>query len=174
MMSAFRRGWRPFGVAAALGAAAAAGWLFGARRPDEGSLKYGPATAPARLETGPGQLPAPPVEAETAEVSVQSARDEGANTIRTDGAAAAAVGGAADGHNDQLLDLVAGEARQVTVRLAAEIAGLRRDLEDRNRRMGRTRRRMRRSRRGSRTRIRTWAWWSWTAAPGRASGTGCR
>ena len=135
MMSAFRRGWRPFGVAAALGAAAAAGWLFGARRPDEGSLKYGPATAPARLETGPGQPPAPPVEAETAEVSVQSALDEGANTIRTDGAAAAAVGGAADGHNDQLLDLVAGEARQVTVRLAAEIAGLRRDLEDRNRRI---------------------------------------
>ena len=134
-MSVFRRGWRPFGVAAALGAAAAAGWFFGARRPDEGSLKYGPATAPARLETGPGQPPAPPVEAETAEVSVQSALDEGTNTIRTDGAAAAAVGGAADGPNDELLELVTSESRLVTARLAKEIAGLRSDLEDRNRRI---------------------------------------
>jgi hypothetical protein len=95
----------------------------------------GPATAPARLEEGPGIEPAPPVEAETAEHSVQSALDEETNTIRTDGHAAAAVGGAADGHNDELLDLVTSESRLVTVRLAKEIAGLQGDLEDRSRRI---------------------------------------
>lgn len=94
----------------------------------------GPASAPARLEEEPGTEPGIPVEAETAVKSVQSALDD-AETIRTDGHAAAAVGGAAGGHPDELLDLLTGEARLVTVRLAKEIAGLRGDLADRNRRI---------------------------------------
>ena len=131
----FRRGLRLLWAVPAVGAAVAAGWFFGAQRLEERSLMEGPASAPARLEEGPGITPAPPVEAETAESSVQSALDEGTNTIRTDGHAAAAVGGAADGHNDELLDLLTGESRLVTARLAKEIAGLRSDLEDRSRRI---------------------------------------
>ena len=95
----------------------------------------GPATAPARLEEGSGLEPEPRVEAETAELSVQSAWDVETNTIRVGGHAAAAVGGAADGQNDELLDLLTGESRLVTARLAKEIAGLRSDLEDRSRRI---------------------------------------
>lgn len=118
--------------------AAAAGWFFGAQGPQIRSLTAEPATAPARLEEGAGLVPEPEVEAETAEDSVQSARDEAeAEPIRADGPAAAALGGAADGHHDELLDLVTGEARLVTGRLAQEIAGLRNDLEDRDRRIRR-------------------------------------
>jgi len=94
----------------------------------------GPATAPARLEEGDGVKSAPPIEAETAVNSVQSALDE-TQTIRTDGHAAAAVGGAADGHPDKLLDLLTSESRLVTVRLAKEVDGLRSDLADRNQRI---------------------------------------
>ncbi len=117
------------------GAALAAGWFFGARAAQNGSLTTGPASAPARLEEVRGNEPAPLVEAETAEASVQSALDESDNPIRTDGRAAAAGGGAADGPNDRLLEMLAGESRLVTARLAAEIADLRADLEDRNRRI---------------------------------------
>ena len=118
-----------------VGAAVAAGWFFGAQRPAESSLMQRPASAPARLEEERGIEPAPPVEAETAVKSVQSAWEEDANSIRTDGHAAAAVGGAADGRNDELLELLTGESRLVTARLAKEIAGLRSDLEDRSRRI---------------------------------------
>ena len=128
----FRRGLRLVWAVPVIGAAVAAGWFFGAQRLDEGSsLMEGPATAPARLEEGPGPVPEPLVEAETAEASVQSAWDVETNSIRADGLAAAAVGGAADGQNDELLDLVTSESRLVTARLAKEIAGLRSDLEDR-------------------------------------------
>ncbi len=113
----------------------AAGWFFGARQPENSSLIEGPASAPARLEEGTGPAPETLVEAETAETSVQSALDEETHTIRTDGHAAAAVGGAADGQHDELLDLVTSESRLVTVHLAEEIAGLRSDLEDRSRRI---------------------------------------
>lgn len=130
----FRRGLRLFWAVPAVGAALAAGWFFGAQRTEESSLMEGPATAPARLEKGTGLVPEPLVEAETAETSVQSAWDEATQPIRVDGPAAAAVGGAADGHNDELLDLVTSESRLVTARLAKEIAGLRSDLEDRTRR----------------------------------------
>ena len=123
---------RPLWAVPVVGAALAAGWFIGARPAAEnGSLTTGPATAPARLEEGTGPVPETLVEAETAEASVQSAWDEDTNTIRTDGHAAAAVGGAADGPNDELLDLVTSESRLVTARLAKEIAGLRSDLEDR-------------------------------------------
>lgn len=118
----------------ALGAAVAVGWFASQWQSEKRSLMEGPATAPARLEEGGGVTSAPPVEAETAVNSVQSALDE-TKSIRTDGHAAAAVGGAADGHPDELLDLVTSESRLVTVRLAKEIDGLRRDLEDRNRRI---------------------------------------
>ena len=131
----FRRGWRLAGAAAAAGAALAAGWWIGLRQAEESSLKEGPASAPARLEEGTGRGPESRVEAETAEASVQSALDEVTDTIRVGGHAAAAVGGAADGHNDELLDLVTSESRLVTARLAKEIAGLRSDLEDRTRRI---------------------------------------
>jgi hypothetical protein len=135
MRLGFRR-WRRLGWAVpVLGAAVAAGWFFGAPRPEKSSLMTGPASAPARLETERGLGPALPVEAETAEVSVLSALDEGIDTIRVDGHAAAAVGGAADGHPDELLDLLTGESRRMTVRLAREIEGLRSDLEDRSRRI---------------------------------------
>ena len=130
----FRRGLRLLWAVPVVGAALAAGWFFGARQAENSSLTTGPASAPARLEQGPGPVPAAPVEAETAEASVQSALDVVTNTIRTDGHAAAA-GGAADGQNDELLDLVTSESRLVTVRLAQEIAGLRSDLEDRNQRI---------------------------------------
>lgn len=133
-MAAYRRGWRLAGAVAALGAAVAAGWLAGAQRLESGSLKAGPASAPARLEAAPGPEPAPPVEAETAAQAVQSASDD-TQPIRADGRAAAAAGGAADGPHDELLDLVTGESRRVTARLAREIAGLRRDLEERTRRI---------------------------------------
>lgn len=126
----FPRGWRLLGAVSAVGAALAAGWFFGARQAENSSLTEGPATAPARLEEGAGFVPETPVEAETAEESVQSAWDEETNTIRVDGHAAAAVGGAADGQNDELLDLVTSESRLVTVRLAKEIDGLRSDLAD--------------------------------------------
>ena len=134
-MMGFGRWMRLLWVVPAIGAAVAAGWYLGARQPEKSSLIEAPASAPARLEEGPGIEPAPPVEAETAEASVLSALDEETNTIRVGGHAAAAVGGAADGHNDELLDLLTGESRLVTARLAKEIAGLRSDLEDRSRRI---------------------------------------
>ena len=127
----FRRRLRLLWAVPVVGAALAAGWFFGARQAEKSSLTEGPATAPARLEEGPGPVPEPLVEAETTEASVQSALDVETNTIRVDGHAAAAVGGAADGQNDELLDLVTSESRLVTARLAKEIAGLRSDLEDR-------------------------------------------
>ena len=135
MSLGFRGGLRLFGGVVALGAAVAAGWLWGSRRPVESSLMEGPATAPARLEEEQRVDSLPPVEAETAEHSVQSALDVETNTIRVDGYAAAAVGGAADGQNDELLNLLTGESRLVTVRLAKEIAGLRSDLDDQSRRI---------------------------------------
>ena len=131
----FRRGSRLVWAVPVVGAALAAGWFFGARQAEKSSLTTGPASAPARLEVGTGPAPETLVEAETAETSVQSAWDEETNTIRVDGLAAAAVGGAADGQNDELLDLVTTESRLVTARLAQEIAGLRSDLEDRNQRI---------------------------------------
>ena len=127
----FRRRLRLLWAVPVVGAALAAGWFFGARQAEKSSLTEGPATAPARLEEGTGPVPEPLVEAETTEASVQSAMDVETNTIRVDGHAAAAVGGAADGQNDELLDLVTSESRLVTARLAKEIAGLRSDLEDR-------------------------------------------
>ena len=127
----FRRGLRLFWAVPVVGAALAAGWMIGARTAENSSLTEGPATAPARLEEGTGPGPEPLVEAETAEASVQSACDEETNSTRADGLAAAAVGGAADGQNDELLDLVTSESRLVTARLAKEIAGLRSDLDDR-------------------------------------------
>lgn len=135
MSFGFRGGLRLLGVVAALGAAVAAGWLFRTLRTEKSSLMEGPTTASARLEEGHRFTPVTPVEAETAELSVQSALDVETNTIRTDGHAAAAVGGAVDGQNDELMDLVTSESRLVTVRLAKEIAGLRSDLDDRSRRI---------------------------------------
>ena len=134
-MMGFRRGWRLLWAVPALGAALAAGWFFGARATENGSLTTGPASAPARLEEGSGPVPATPVEAETAEASAQSAVDVATNAIRTDRHAAAAGDGAADGPNDDLQDLLAGEARLATGRLAQELAGLRGDLADRDRRI---------------------------------------
>ena len=131
----FRRGLRLLWAVPVVGAALAAGWIFGARTAENSSLTEGPATAPARLEEGIGLGPEPLVEAETAEASVQSAMDEETKPIRADGLAAAAVGGAADGQNDELLNLLTGESRLVTVRLAKEIDGLRSDLEDQSRRI---------------------------------------
>ena len=127
----FRRWQRLAWAVAAVGAALAAGWFCGARQAEKSSLTAGPATAPARLEKGSGSIPATLVEAETTEASVQSALDVATNAIRADGPAAAAMGGAADGSNDELLDLVTSESRLVTARLAREAADLRRDLEDR-------------------------------------------
>ena len=127
----FRRWLRLLWAVPVIGAAAAAGWFASGLRLEASSLKEGPATAPARLEEGTGSVPETLVEAETAEVSVQSARDEEAEPIRVDGPAAAAGEGAADGHNDELLDLVTSESRLVTARMAQEIARLRSDLEDR-------------------------------------------
>jgi len=135
MSLGFRRGLRLLSAAVALGAAVAAGWLAGTRRSEESSLTKEPASAPASLETEPGGDAAEPEKAETAEKSVQSARIEDDNPIRTDGHAAAAMGGAADGSHDELLELVTSESRLVTARLAEEIAGLRRDLEDRTARI---------------------------------------
>lgn len=134
MSSGFRRWVRSWWAVPVIGAAAAAGWFAGAPRMEKSSLMEGPASAPARLEEGSGPAPGALVEAETAEASVQSALEEVTNPIRVDGPAAAAVGGAADGPNDELLDLVTSESRLVTARLAKEIAGLRSDLEDRTRR----------------------------------------
>ena len=93
----FRRGLRLLWAVPVVGAALAAGWMFGARSAENSSLTEGPATAPARLEEGTGRGPEPLVEAETAERSVQSARDEETNPIRVDGPEPRAVGGAADG-----------------------------------------------------------------------------
>lgn len=134
-MMGFRRGWRLIWAVPVVGAALAAGWWSGTRQAQHGSLMTGPASAPARLEMEPGAAPAAPVEAETAEVSVQSAQDEATTTIRTDGPAAAAVGGAADGHHDEVLDLVTSEARLVTVRLAQENAEMRRAVAELTRRI---------------------------------------
>ena len=131
----FRRWVRSLWAVPVIGAAAAAGWFFGSQRVEESSLMEGPASAPARLEVGSGPVSGTRVEAETAEHSVQSALEEVTNPIRVDGPAAAAVGGAADGHSDELLDLLTGESRLVTARLAKEIDGLRSDLEDRSRRI---------------------------------------
>jgi len=132
-MKGFRRLWRLFWVVPILGAAVAAGWFASEWQSENRSLME-PATALAPLEEDSGVNSAPPIEAETAVNSVQSALDE-TNTIRTDGPASAAVGGAADGHPDELLDLVMSESRLVTVRLAKELDGLRRDLADRNQRI---------------------------------------
>ena len=128
-MSGFRRGWRLVLAVLALGAAVAAGWMAGAQRLENGSLKAGPASAPARLEAEDGSNSAPPVEAETAVNAVQSASDEVTNTLRGGGPAVAAAAGAAEGPQDELLDLVTSESRLVTARLAQELAGLRSDLE---------------------------------------------
>ena len=128
----FRQGMRPLWAVPVVGAALAAGWFIGARPAAEsGSLTTGPATAPARLEEGTGFDPETRIEAETAERSVQSARDEETNPIRVDEPDPRAVGGAADGLNDELLDLVTSESRLVTARLAAENRRLRADLDDR-------------------------------------------
>lgn len=131
----FRGRWRPLWAAVALGAALAAGWMAGSRRSEERSLTKEPASAPASLETDRGLETAGPEKAETAEQSVQSARIEETIPIRVDGHAAAAMGGAADGSHDELLELVTSESRLVTARLAKEIAGLRRDVEDRTARI---------------------------------------
>ena len=101
------------------------------------SLTTEPASAPARLMEADGPEPVRRDEAETAEKSVQSARNEESDPIRVDGPAAAAVGGAADGSHDELLELVTSESRLVTTRMAKEIAGLRRDLEERAERIRR-------------------------------------
>lgn len=129
-----RRWWRLGWVAPILGAAVAAGWWTGLQQSKNRSLMEGPAPAPARLEEDGRMDPAVPTKAETAVNAVQSALDE-STPIRTDGPAAAAVGGAADGHNDELLDLMTGESQLVTVRLAKEVSGLRSDLADRDRRI---------------------------------------
>ena len=134
-MMGFRRGFRLLRAVPVVGAAVVAGWFFGSQRLEKSSLIEAPATAPARLEEEQRVVSLPPVEAETAELSVQSALDVETNTIRVDGHAAAAVGGAADGQNDELLNLLTGESRLVTVRLAKEIEGLRSDLEDQSRRI---------------------------------------
>ena len=134
-MMGFRRGLRLLWAVPVVGAAVAVGWYMGSPRLEKSSLIEAPATAPARLKEEQGVQSLPPVEAETAEHSVQSALDVETNTIRTDGHAAAAVGGAADGQNDELLNLLTGESRLVTVRLAKEIEGLRSDLEDQSRRI---------------------------------------
>ena len=131
-MRGFRLGMRPLWAVPVVGAALAAGWFIGARpAAEDGSLTTGPATAPARLEEGTGPVPETLVEAETAEGSVQSARDEETPPIRADGPDTRAVGGAADGLNDELLDLVTSESRLVTTRLAEENRRLRADLDDR-------------------------------------------
>ncbi|MGD9612898.1 MAG: hypothetical protein AB7V22_08335 [Kiritimatiellia bacterium] len=126
----FQRWLRRFWAVPALGAALAAGWFFGARPAEKGSLTAGPATAPARLEEGAGPVPETLVEAETAEASVQSALDVETNPIRVDGSETRTVGGAADGLNDELLDLVTSESRLVTARLAQENRRLRADRDD--------------------------------------------
>ena len=64
-----------------------------------------------------------------------SARVEETKPIRTDGPATAAVGGAADGQQDVLLDLVTSESRLVTARLVEEVAGLQRELDEQQRRI---------------------------------------
>jgi hypothetical protein len=115
----------------------AAGWWFGAQPTEKSSLTTEPASAPARLMEASGPEPVSRDEAETAEKSVQSARNEESDPIRVDGPAAAAVGGAADGSHDELLELVTSESRLVTTRMAKEIAGLRRDLEERAERIRR-------------------------------------
>ena len=127
----FRRGSRLVWAVPVVGAALAAGWFFGARPAEESSLMAGPATAPARLEEGTGPVPETLVEAETAEASAQSALDVATNPIRVVGSEARTVGGAADGLNDGLLDLVTSESRLVTARLAEENRRLRADLDDR-------------------------------------------
>jgi hypothetical protein len=129
MSLGFRRGMRFLGIAAALGGAVAAGWFFGLRWRQESSLTMEPASAPASLQEAHGNA-GRLAEAETAEKSVQSAWKVDTQTIRTDGHAAAAVGGAADGQQDELLDLVTSEARLVTARMAQEIAELQSDLEE--------------------------------------------
>ncbi|MDR0993123.1 MAG: hypothetical protein LBN38_00935 [Verrucomicrobiota bacterium] len=119
-----------------LGAAVAAGWWFGGRRQPKGSLMEAPASASARLEEGiPVEAPEPLIEAETAVYAVLSASDDVENNdIRTNGHAAAAVGGAADGLNDELLDLVTRESQLVMTRLVEEISGLQQNLEEQTRR----------------------------------------
>ena len=130
-MRGFRLGMRPLWAVPVVGAALAAGWIFGARTAENSSLTEGPATAPARLEEGTGHEPETRIEAETAERSAQSAMDEETDPIRVDGPEPRAVGGAADGLNDELLDLVTSESRLVTARLAEENRRLRADLDDR-------------------------------------------
>ena len=131
MRVGFWRKLRPIGVVAALGAAIVAGWLASSWWMERCSLMTEPASAPVRLNEEYGSDLVPLDEAETAEQSVQSARNEDTDPIRVDGPAAAAVGGAADGPHDELLELVTSESRLVTTQLAKEIAGLRTDLEDR-------------------------------------------
>lgn len=135
MRVGFWRWLRPVGVAAGLGAAIGAGWLASSYWMAQRSLMTEPASAPVRLNEERGSEPVPLDEAETTEQSGQSARNEELNPIRVDGPAAAAVGGAADGPHDELLELVTSESRLVTTRLAREIADLRTDLDDRTARI---------------------------------------
>ena len=134
MRFGFLRRMRPLWAAAALGAAAAAGWVASERQAGNSSLKTEPATAPARTEEASGDAE-PWKEAETAANVALSAWKVETQPIRVDGPAAAGVGGAADGKRDELLDLVTSESRLVTARMAQEMAGLRSDLEDRARRI---------------------------------------
>lgn len=135
MRFGFLRRMRPLWAAAALGAAAAAGWVASERHAGKSSLMTTePATAPARPEEASGNAE-PLKEAETAANVALSAWKVETQPIRVDGPAAAGVGGAADGKRDELLDLVTSESRLVTARMAQEIAGLRSDLEDRARRI---------------------------------------
>ena len=134
-MSGFRRWWRLVWVVPALGAAVAAGWLIRAWWPDNGSLMTRPAHAPASLEAETGLGPEVPLEAETTVNAGLSARVEETKPIRTGGPATAAVGGAADGQQDVLLDLVTSESRLVTARLVEEVAGLQRELDEQQRRI---------------------------------------
>ena len=94
-----------------------------------------PAHAPASLEAETGLRPDVPLEAETTVNAGLSARVEETKPIRTDGPATAAVGGAADGQQDVLLDLVTSESRLVTARLVEEVAGLQRELDEQQRRI---------------------------------------
>ena len=134
-MSGSRRWWRLGWVVPALGAAAAAGWLFSLYwPPHRSSLMTRPASAPASLETEIRRVPEAPIEAETTVNAGLSARVEETNTIRTDGPAAAAVGGAADSQQDALLELVTSESRLVTAQLAREVAGLHEEVAEQARR----------------------------------------
>lgn len=156
----FRQGVALVCATLGLGMAAAAGWYFGGRSQEKGSLTETPATAPARLEMElpsvreaetplPGPVPtetpdivkAIPQKAETAETSVQSASEPVMSNDRAaTGAAPAAGSGAEEGRNEEedLLDLVNRESRLVTTRLSRENSALKleaEDLRERNRKL---------------------------------------